>query len=379
VSLHQFIPPEALERISRPTGEGGTCLPNACYTSPEWLELENERLFARTWMFAGSIDHIPEPGDVFPTTIGNKPVILVHGRDGEIRAFHNVCRHRGALVVNEPCSNQSVLTCPYHAWAYGLDGKLRSRPHFNGAGSHDLTKQGPGLTPIRLGLFHRTIFLNLDGRAEPFEDYIAPLARRLAGHDLSALRLAKTLVWEFKANWKLVFENYFDNYHIFAIHPRLDAFAPITARKAFEFENRLFHTEVEFGEPEEGRGVGLPYYPGLTPELERFEGGYHLFPSCCFQIWPDQLTVFQVFPVAPDHTIEHLHVFVMGDAATDPAYEAARQGVYDMWDELNREDIDAIEWMQKGRHSPAFDGGILSGFWDPQHQHFAKLVVETMA
>ena len=374
-----LIPKETMDRLSRPTGEGAACLPNACYTDSGWLELENECLFARTWMFAGSIDNVPQPGDVFPTTIGNKPVVLVHGRDGEIRAFHNVCRHRSAIVAEQACSNQSVLTCPYHAWAYGLGGKLRTHPHFNGADVHDVSRDGPGLVPIRLGLFHRTIFLNLDGKAAPFEDYIAPLARRLSGHDLSALRLAKTLVWEVKANWKLVFENYFENYHIFAIHPRLDAFALMTSRQGFEFEDKLFHTEVAFGEPEGGRGVGLPYYPGLTPELERLEGGYHLFPSCCYQIWPDQLTVFQVLPVAPDHTIENLHVFMIGDAATDGAFGGARQGVYDMWDELNREDINAIEWMQQGRYSPAFDGGILSGHWDPSHQHFAKLVVESMA
>ncbi len=113
--------------------------------------------------------------------------------------------------------------------------------------------------------------------------------------------------------------------------------------------------------------MGLPYYPDPAPELEHFEVGYHLLPNCCYQIWPDQLTVFWVFLVAPDRTVEHLHVFLIGDAATDPAHEEARQGVYDMWDELNREDIGAIEWMQRGRHSTAFDGGALSGFWNTLH------------
>ncbi len=379
MTLDRFITPETFERLSKPAAEGGTCLPNACYTDPEWLKLENERLFARSWMYAGSIDNIPEPGDIFPTTIANRPVVLVHGRDGTIRAFHNVCRHRGAILVEKPCRNRSVMTCPYHAWSYGLDGSLKGRPHFHGADRHDRPDDGPGLVPIRVARFHRAIFLNLDGRAEAFEDYIAPLVRRLAGHDLGALRIAATLEWEFRANWKLVFENYFDNYHVFAIHPRLDAFTAMADRRGFGCEEKLLHTEINFAAPEVGRGVGLPYYPGLTPGLEHFEAGYHLFPSCCYQIWPDQLTIFQVFPVAPDHTIEHLHVFLIGDAASDPAYEQARQGVFDMWDELNREDVNAIEWMQKGRQSPAFDGGVLSPFWDPSHQHFARMVIETMA
>ena len=379
MSLHDIITPEVADRLSRPTGEGGTCLPNACYTSAEWLALENERLFARSWMYAGAVDQLPEPGDVFPTTIGGKPVLLVHGRDGEIRAFHNVCRHRGAVLVDKPCRGLAALTCPYHAWAYGLDGSLRTRPHFHGADRHDVARQGPGLASIRLGRWFRFLFVNLDGEAEPFEDYIAPLAARLPHHDLGALRLYRTVAWEFRANWKLVFENYFDNHHIATIHPRLNAFHPLSKRSAFQPCGKFLHTEYLLTNAQEGRGVGLPYYPGLSDEQRRFSGGYHLFPSCCVQIWPDQLTVFQLFPRTPDHTVEHLHIFLVGDAATDPRHAKAAQGVADMWDELNREDIGAVEWMQKGRMSPAFDGGVLSAYWDPPHQHFARLVVETMS
>jgi choline monooxygenase len=379
VSFQDIITSDIRERLSRPTGDGGTCLPNACYTDAEWLKLENERLFARTWMYAGCLDQLAQPGDAFPTTIGGKPVLLVHGRDGEIRAFHNVCRHRGAVLVDKPCKGLAALTCPYHAWAYGLDGSLRTRLHFDGAGKHDLSGQGPGLVPIPMAMWFRAIFINLDGKAEPFEDYIAPLGARLPHHDLGALRLHKTVEWEFRANWKLVFENYFDNYHIGTIHPKLDAFAPMVDRRGFEPLGKFLHTELYFDAPEDGRGVGLPYYPNLPPGEDRFEAGYHLFPSCCYQVWLDQLTIFQVFPIAPDHTVEHLHVFLIGEAATDPAYGEAAQGVCDMWDELNREDVDAIEWMQKGRQSPAFDGGMLSGWWDQSHQHFARLVVEAMS
>tara|TARA_B100000676_G_scaffold312729_1_gene388563 strand:+ start:4915 stop:6054 length:1140 start_codon:yes stop_codon:yes gene_type:complete len=378
VNIEPFITPEVRDRLSRPTGDGGSCLPNTCYTDPAWLELENERLFARTWMFAGCLDQIAEPGDAFPTTIAGKPVVLVHGHDGEIRAFHNVCRHRGAIVVEEPCSNQTVLTCPYHAWAYSLDGALRTRPHFEGANRHDLSRSGPGLVPIRLGRWFRMIFLNLDGQAAPFEDFIATLANRLPKHDLGALRLYKTVEWEFKANWKLVFENYFDNHHIPTIHPRLNAFYPLSKRSAFQIDGGLLRTEYLIDEPQKGRGVGLPWYPGLTGDQARFAGGYFLFPSCCLQLWPDQLTVFQLFPIGPEHTVENLHIFLIGEATTDPAYAEAAQSVADMWDELNREDIGAIEWMQTGRHSPAFDGGVLSDIWDRQAQHFANLIVEAM-
>jgi len=122
----------------------------------------------------------------------------------------------------------------------------------------------------------------------------------------------------------------------------------------------------------------MPYYPELDEAGMRTTWFFQLFPAACFQTWADQFGVFQLHAAAPDRTIEHIHLYFVGNAATDPTHAANRQAVYDMWDELNTEDFKIVENMQRARSSPAFDGGVLSPFWDPATQTFARLLAETV-
>ena len=171
--------------------EAASGLPNAAYWSDDWLRLEEERLFARNWVFACAEAEVPKPGDVKPIEIAGVPIFVVRGRDGAVRAFQNVCRHRGAQLIQAPC-NRKVLTCPYHAWTYGLDGKIRSRPHFHGAGQIDSFEDGGGprldLVAVRAEQLFGCVFVNLSGSAPPLAEAFADLSEQLAGYDLSALR-----------------------------------------------------------------------------------------------------------------------------------------------------------------------------------------------
>ncbi|MBN33855.1 MAG: hypothetical protein CMM46_03595 [Rhodospirillaceae bacterium] len=360
--------------------EQATGLPNACYTSPEWLKAENERLFARTWMLAGFCHEIPNKGDVCPVEMGGMPLVILRDNDGEVGVFHNVCRHRGAVVVPEKCSAQRILTCPYHAWAYGLDGKLRTRPHFYGGDKHDTDPgpDAPGLVPVRHAVWHDLIFVNISGDEMPFEEHWEPFTRRTKDYDFSALRYAKTLEFDVKGNWKLILENFFDAYHVPSVHPKLEEFAPIHTRDGTQTDGVWFHNTNPITEPQEGRGEGMPFYPGLDEKGQRTEWYFHLFPTTLFEIWPDQLAIFQLKALEPGRTIEYIHLYFIGEGATEPQYEPNRQAVYEMWDELNTEDFTIVENMQQARSSPAFDGGVLSPFWDPATQHFAKLTAKYM-
>ena len=128
---------DALARMDLPLDEASG-LPNVAYTSEDWQRLENTRLFARSWSFAGYAHDLPNPGDAVPVDLAGMPLVLVRDGDGEIRAFHNVCRHRGATILEEKACGLKFLTCPYHAWAYDLTGALRTRPHFHGGERHDV-------------------------------------------------------------------------------------------------------------------------------------------------------------------------------------------------------------------------------------------------
>ncbi len=370
---------DVLSRFDVATEEGSG-LPNACYTSTEWLKAENERLFSRTWMLAGFCHDVPKKGDVSPVELAGMPLLVLRDNDDQIQVFHNVCRHRGAVIVPEKCSGQRILTCPYHAWAYGLDGKLRSRPHFYGGDKHDTDPgpDAPGLVPVRHAVWHDLIFVNISGDAIPFEEHCEPFARRTQDYDFSALRYARTLEFDVKGNWKLILENFFDAYHVPSVHPKLEEFAPIHTRVGTQIEGPWFHNTNPITEPQEGRGKGMPFYPGLDETGQRTEWYFHLFPTTLFEIWPDQLAVFQLHALEPGRTIEKIHMYFIGEGATEQQYEPNRQGVYDMWDELNTEDFKIVENMQMARSSPAFDGGVLSPFWDPATQHFARLMAQGM-
>ncbi len=376
---HRILDESAVARFRSATGDGSG-LPNECYTSPEWLKAENERIFARTWMLAGFCHDVPQPGDVSPVEMAGMPLIIVRDHDGMIRVFHNVCRHRGAVVVAQPCQRQSVLTCPYHAWVYGLDGSLRMRPHFFGGGRHDTDpgEYAPGLVPVRHAVWHDLVFVNISGDAPEFEDHWEPFARRTRDYDFGALRYAATLNFDVRGNWKLIYENFYDAYHVPTVHPRLEVFTPLDTRVAVDTEGPWFHNTSMIQEPQPGRGIGMPMYPGLDGKGQRTEWYFHLFPTTAIQIWPDQFAVFQLHALAPDRTKEHIHMYFVGDAATDEVHAGHRQDVYDMWNELNTEDFEIVENMQGARASPGFDGGVLSPYWDPATQHFARLVTDFM-
>lgn len=375
----EILSDEVLARFDAPCGQGSG-LPNRCYTSPAWLQAERERIFARTWMLAGFCHEVAGRGDACPVEVAGMPLAILRDREGAIRVFHNVCRHRGAVMVDAPCRDRQVLTCPYHGWSYGLDGKLRARPHFYGGGRHDNRPgaDAPGLVPVRHALWNDLIFVDLSGTAPPFEEHWRPFAERTADYDFGALAYAGRLDFDVKGNWKLIYENFYDAYHVPSVHPKLERFTPLATRRAVETEGPWFHNRSRIASPQEGRGLGMPFYPGLDEEGARTEWYFHLFPTTAIQIWPDQMAVFQLHALAPDRTIEHIHMYFVGEAASDPAYAEGRQAVYDMWNELNGEDFKIVENMQGARSSPGFDGGALSPYWDRATQHFSRLVADFM-
>ena len=380
-ALHDILGSEALARIEDPV-ETAAALPNAAYTGTEFLELENARLFARTWMLAGFTHEIPNPGDVRPTSVAGQPIILVRGRNGEINAFHNVCRHRGSRLVAEPCQGRKTMVCPYHAWTYGLDGRLVTRPHFYGPGAHGVVEAGStegierGLKPVRTALWRDLIFADLSGKAPPLDEHLRPMTERMTGYRLDALRYAGKVSFEIEANWKLIHENFIETYHVFAVHPKLTEFVPMERRNPSSHDGYCLWNDYRFPKPEPGRGEGLPYYPDLPEDWTDRGLWFHFFPCLDIELWPDQFAVFRVTPLGPTRTHEEIHIYLIGEAAEAEHYRDGRQGVFDMWRDLNREDIGVLENLQAGRASAAFDGGCFSPHWETANHHLCRLVVE---
>jgi len=195
-------------------------VPAAPYHQPEYFALEREAIFRRTWLQIGHIAELAEPGSfiVRPIEVANASILIVHGPDGKIRAFHNVCTHRGTELVAEQGGKRSSFSCPYHMWTFGYDGRLRSAPDFE---RFYIDKSRCDLVQVAVEACAGLIFVNLDhSPAQSLREFLGPIARQLESLPVACATTFSEYVYEIDANWKLTYDNFQENYHLRFIHPR---------------------------------------------------------------------------------------------------------------------------------------------------------------
>jgi phenylpropionate dioxygenase-like ring-hydroxylating dioxygenase large terminal subunit len=201
-------PPDAIAVPPVPTGR---------YTDPAFFDLEQERLFARSWLFVGHESQWPGPGSYRRTDRSGAPIVVVRGDDGHLRAFYNACRHRGAPVTRDECGTARRLTCQYHSWSYGTDGTLKAVP--DARSFVDLDTAALGLVPVRCETWDGWVFINEDAQAPPLSAFLGPVATQMADIDGPSLRAVGTQVHHLEANWKLVVDAFLEVYHVRTVHP----------------------------------------------------------------------------------------------------------------------------------------------------------------
>ena len=372
-----YLTSQLLERLNRPTGQA-TGLPPTLYTSPEFFTEEQEYLFERSWVFVAVTDEIREPGTAVPVTVAGKPIVIVRDRLGTVRAFHNVCSHRGALLVTERVEGQAWIRCPYHSWAYGLDGALKATPNIGGHGVHshpDLDVSQHGLRPVRCETWHQLIFVNLSGQAESLESVLAPLTDHWP-FDYGRLRLGGVGSFEFKANWKLVIENFLESYHLPSIHPGLNSYSKM------EDHHNIFIGPNAYGQASRNFAPGAvaaspPVIPGYPAHLTGLGEYPILFPNLMLGAQATEIFAVSCEPVSPALTRERFYVF-FDEAAMDESYQEVRNASLNRWFEINGEDIGVVESMQLGRDSNAWNGGLFAPELEACVHAFQRQVVETI-
>lgn len=384
-TVSEFFDDETVARFNTDTASG-SALPNVAYTSHRFYQFEQQAVFRKTWVFAAFAHRLPQTGSLMPIEIAGQPIVLVRGNDDVIRAFHNVCSHRGAKLVNQSADGRKLLVCPNHSWSYSLEGKLQSRPHFYGGDKHDIiTRNNPAdshradLVEVRCETWHDWVFVNLDGNATDLSTHLQPITRHLVDYDFSELRFGEAIEFNINANWKLAIENFIEPYHVFSCHPWLNSFVGMAEREPPTFENHVLSCGYTFEKTDPARGQGLPYFSNLPDDKRNRGDWYVLFPNFAFEIFPDQMDVFIARPEGPDRCCETIAIYFVGAGTDAEEYAEARNNVMQNWHDLNNEDIGIIERMQQGRSSDGFDGGVLSPYWDPVSQHFARLVFQSMS
>jgi choline monooxygenase len=371
------ITPSVVSALNQPTGSA-IGLPRALYTDPAFFEVERDHVLATTWTCVGIAEDLPEPGFLLPYDLCGLPLLLLRDRANTLRAYHNVCSHRGVQLVTEPRVARGGIACPYHAWTYDLDGRLLRRPRFCGPAAIADDPFDPvalGLKAIRCEQWHRLVFVNLDGRAPPLAQYVAPLADRWAERDFTLLRHGGGLRFEIKANWKLVVENFCERYHLPSVHPALNRYSAID--HSFQIIGEGLYSGVgstNYAPPSAGLAA-LPGFPGIARERRRVAEYIALFPNVMLGCLYDHVYAFILQPTASEHTRERFEFFYIGDEAMQPHLAAARQDCIERRRSINREDVDIVERLQRGRHSPAMTGGVFSAAYEDTTHHFQRTLL----
>lgn len=367
-----------VEQLYRPTGEARG-LPAYAYTSEDFAREEQRELFAKTWMCAGYAHELPEPGDVLPRTVAGVPLLFIRSRDGAIKCFHNVCSHRGAILVPEAANHGQMIRCRYHGWTFDLEGKLRVTPHWGGHNrpTGELDKSCAGLTAVPMAQWHDWLFVNIDGNAGAFEDYAAPFIAHFADYGLDQAQWCRTMPYEISGNWKLVAENYLETLHLNFVHTLLAEVAPFEEHQVIA-DGACLGTIIDVGLPESWSEDALPRWPGVAAD-NRTAKNMALFPNFKLVIGPDHCASMVEFAEGANVSRQRWDFYFAGEEAMSGQYEAAREAIIGFYDTTNVEDFEAVEAVQMGHESPAMTGARFNGIWEGAVHHFQKLVADRMA
>jgi len=337
-------------------------LPYSWYSDPEILRLEEERIFGRSWQYAGRLGELSEPGTFFTTRAGRTPIVVTRARDGQLRAFLNVCRHRGHTVA-EGSGRRETLQCPYHAWTYGLDGVLRTAPRSDEVAGFPAGELG--LVPASVGTWGPFVFVNARPEPEPLADALGSLPEQVAELGLDVDDLVWHSRWEaeLEANWKISCENFLECYHCPVAHPGFSALVDVSPEAyALSTDGRLSSQ----------RG---PVRRDIDGDLPRSQFHF-LWPNLGINIFPGRpnLSIGPIVPLAPGLTYRFLDYFFGPDVD-----QAWIDELLAFDGQVGREDQALVEGAHRGIASGALEHGYLLGRSEQLVAHFQQLTAAALA
>ncbi len=331
------------------------------------LRLERERIFARSWQYVGHTGELPEPGSFVATRAGQVPVVVVRDRAGRLRAFVNVCRHRGHLLC-DGAGRRETLQCPYHAWTYDLDGSLRNAPRADAEPGFE--REGLGLVPVQVDTWGPFLFVNPDLGAASLADHLGELPALVAagGVDVDALDFHQRASADYDANWKICAENYLECYHCAVAYPSFSRAIDVGVEAYTLAEQPTFSSQ--YGPPKNGGG-GVYDASG---EVER--GQFHyLFPGTTVNVMPGRgnISIGPIVPLAPARSHRFLDYFFA--PGTEAAWIA---DLLELDARVGKEDRELVERVQQGVSSRAIAEGTLLPVSERLIAHFERFVVDAL-
>lgn len=363
-----------LREVLAPSLPDSRTLPAEAYISQAVFDWETTHFFERGWLCVGRADDLRKAGDQRAVRIGREGILLVRDEGGELRGFHNTCRHRAHELL-EPggTRNLRAIKCPYHAWVYGLDGRLRGAPRFGEMPGFE--KDAYPLIGARIDEWHGWVFVNADGCAPTLAETVGNLDGFVAPWEPERMFVGASHEYVIRANWKTITENYHECYHCPSIHPELCVVTPVDSGENHPHDGLWVGGSMELMDFAEtmsltgaSRGVRIR---GLSDRQAREVYYYGLFPNLLISLHPDYVMTHRFEPIGPGETkVECLWLFppeARDRADFDPRYAS------EFWDITNREDWLACESVHRGLQSRGFRPGVFSSSEDEVHAFMAMV------
>ena len=336
-------------------------LPARYYTDPAHFLLERERFLAGMWAFVGREDEVARPGDTILREVADESLIIVRGDDGEVRAFYNVCRHRGTRLLTEPesCVGKRIQ-CPYHAWTFDLRGRLVGAPHMDEGPR--FRKADYPLKPVPLGRWDGHLFVHLGEHPGPLEAQLGDLPARFGPWGMGDLRRAHRISYDVKANWKLILQNFSECLHCAIIHPALQQLSHYLSGENEPATSTYLGGRMDLRDGIETLSMGgtspRKPLPGLDEAERRHVYFYVLLPNMLLSLHPDYMLTHFLRPTACDRTEIVCDFHVHPIELARPDFDLA--DVVEFWDQTNRQDWHVSELTQLGLKSRAYSPGPYS-------------------
>jgi choline monooxygenase len=339
----------------------GTALTPRLYTDPELLAAEQKLIFERTWQLAGHVAALPRSGSYLTGQAGTQPVLVVRDDQGQLRAYRNVCRHRGSRLLSGSGQCKAAIRCRYHGWTYRLDGSLIGVPEGLGFGDR-LDKSTLGLLPVRVEEMCGLIFVNLDREATPLADLVGDLPQRLAKYRIETLESFAPSGGTQPANWKAVADNYLEGYHIPIAHPGLMRMLDYKRYDVEVNEHYVWFESPLRDKPSSNRlerlyaRMATPM-PGLDTADRRVWRYAFIYPNTTIDLYPDQVNTWQMLPDGVAQTRDTFGSYRAPGA--DPRTRIAQWANQRLNGLVLDEDIDLVDNVQQGLQTRGYRCGPL--------------------
>ena len=325
-------------------------LPRAAYLDETVFAFDRAHLFERSWQCVGRECELESPGEFLLTRVAGQELVLVRGVDLELRAFFNVCRHRGLALVEAERGRAREFVCPYHAWTYELSGALRLAPHMPATFQRDCH----GLQGVSVGVLHGFVFVCLSAQPRPLSDALSGAPEWLRRPELRHVRLGRSKRYQVLANWKLCVENFQESHHFPSVHPALERQTPSAGSTSWLSDGPWLGGKMRLAAQlrtvaAEGTASMRPF---IVPDMERsVVSDAFAFPSLLTSVQPDYLLTYRLEPESPSRTLITANTY-FHSAAFSPELRA--DDVFAFWDTVNAEDRAICERQQRGVASRGF-------------------------